>query len=84
MLIHITYPANFQLIAAMNPLSLWFLGDEAQQCKKAPICGADYKNKISGPFLDRIDLVVNVGQIDVLLLQNMQAGEESKFVKQKE
>lgn len=80
---HITYPANFQLIAAMNPCRCGFLGDEAQQCKKAPICGADYKNKISGPFLDRIDLVVNVGQIDVFAAKNMQAGEESKFVKQR-
>lgn len=78
---HITYPANFQLIAAMNPCRCGYLGDEARQCKKAPICGEDYKNKISGPLLDRIDLVVNVGQMDVFALKNMAPSEDSKTVK---
>jgi len=62
---HITYPANFQLIAAMNPCRCGFLGDANRECKKAPVCGEEYKNKISGPLLDRIDLTVNVGAVDI-------------------
>jgi magnesium chelatase family protein len=60
----INYPADFQLIAAMNPCRCGNLGNSALECKKAPNCGEEYKNKISGPFLDRIDLIVNIGQID--------------------
>ncbi len=67
---HITYPANFQLVAAMNPCRCGYLGDANRECKKAPNCGEEYKNKISGPLLDRIDIVVNVGQIDIFNNQN--------------
>ena len=77
---HITYPANFQLVAAMNPCRCGYLGDSKRECKKAPICGEDYKNKISGPLLDRIDLVVNVGQIDIFSLSESKKGETSKIV----
>lgn len=62
---HVIFPANFQLIAAMNPCKCGYLGDGKRQCKKAPICGADYQNKISGPFLDRIDIIIHVGQVDI-------------------
>jgi magnesium chelatase family protein len=61
---HITYPANFQLICAMNPCRCGFLGDAKKECKKAPFCGEEYKSKISGPLIDRIDIVINVSQID--------------------
>lgn len=78
---HITYPANFQLIAAMNPCRCGFLGDALRECKKAPTCGEDYKNKISGPFLDRIDIVVNVGMIDIFSEKKLQKGESSEAVR---
>ncbi|MDX2083589.1 MAG: YifB family Mg chelatase-like AAA ATPase [Rickettsiales bacterium] len=61
----INYPANFQLVSAMNPCRCGYLGDSSRECKKAPICGEDYKNKISGPLLDRIDIAVNVPQVDI-------------------
>jgi magnesium chelatase family protein len=77
---HITYPANFQLIAAMNPCRCGYLGDIARQCKKAPICGQDYQNKISGPLLDRIDISINVGQVDIFATQNLQKSEDSKTI----
>jgi len=80
---HITYPANFQLISAMNPCRCGFLGDAGRECKKAPLCGEDYKNKISGPFLDRIDIVVNVGMIDIFSAQKMSGGESSEVVRQR-
>ncbi len=77
---HITYPANFQLISAMNPCRCGYLGDTARQCKKAPICGEDYKNKISGPLLDRIDMVIEVPQIDIFFTTNKKS-ESSQIVK---
>ncbi|HEY8191866.1 MAG TPA: YifB family Mg chelatase-like AAA ATPase [Alphaproteobacteria bacterium] len=57
---HVTYPARFQLIAAMNPCRCGWLGDTSRECTKAPRCAADYQAKISGPLLDRIDLQVDV------------------------
>ncbi len=78
---HITYPANFQLVAAMNPCRCGFLGDAKRECKKAPICGEDYKNKISGPFLDRIDIIVSVGAVDIFSEKKLQNGERSEVVK---
>jgi len=77
---HITYPANFQLVTAMNPCRCGYLGDGARECKKAPICGEDYKNKISGPLLDRIDISINVAQVDIFMLGNLKKGESSKEV----
>lgn len=57
---HVTFPANFQLVAAMNPCRCGHLGDAALACSRAPRCAADYQAKISGPLLDRIDLHVEV------------------------
>jgi magnesium chelatase family protein len=57
---HVTWPARFQLIAAMNPCRCGHLGDPAQACSRAPKCAVDYQNKISGPMFDRIDLHVDV------------------------
>lgn len=55
-----TFPANVQLVAAMNPCRCGYLGDAALACSRAPRCAADYQAKISGPLLDRIDLHVEV------------------------
>ena len=57
---HVTFPARVQLIAAMNPCRCGHLGDPALACSRAPRCAADYQAKVSGPFLDRIDLHVEV------------------------
>ena len=57
---HVTFPANVQLVAAMNPCRCGHLGDAAMACSRAPRCAADYQAKISGPLLDRIDLHVEV------------------------
>ena len=57
---HVTFPANVQLVAAMNPCRCGHLGDAALACSRAPRCAADYQAKISGPLLDRIDLHVDV------------------------
>ncbi len=57
---HITYPARFQLVGAMNPCRCGYLGDAGRECGRAPRCGEDYQNKLSGPLLDRMDLVVEI------------------------
>ncbi len=57
---HVTFPARFQLLAAMNPCRCGYLGDPALACSRAPKCAADYQTKISGPMLDRIDLHIEV------------------------
>ncbi len=74
---HVTYPANFQLIAAMNPCRCGHLGNKEKQCNRAPICGSDYQNKISGPMLDRIDMIIEVPQIDIFSAENINNPQKS-------
>ncbi len=62
---HYTYPANFQLIAAMNPCPCGYLGDPKKQCRRAPACAEQYQNRLSGPLLDRFDLHVHVPKVNV-------------------
>jgi len=57
---HISFPARFQLIAAMNPCRCGYLSDAERACNKAPRCASDYQSKISGPLFDRIDIHVDV------------------------
>jgi magnesium chelatase family protein len=57
---HVTYPARFLLVAAMNPCRCGHLADAARACSRAPRCGADYQGRISGPLYDRIDLAIEV------------------------
>ncbi len=57
---HVTYPARFQLIAAMNPCACGYLGDAKKGCKTQPGCAQLYQNRLSGPLLDRFDLRVSV------------------------
>jgi magnesium chelatase family protein len=63
---HVSYPARFQLVAAMNPCRCGYLDDPQLACGKAPKCAADYQNRISGPLFDRIDLHVDVPAVDPL------------------
>lgn len=74
---HVTYPAKFQLIAAMNPCRCGYLGDPVQECTRAPRCGQDYQSKLSGPFLDRIDIHVEVQPLSVKDMTDAPKGEAS-------
>lgn len=60
---HITYPANVQLIAAMNPCRCGHIDDASRACSRAPRCAADYQARISGPVFDRIDMMVEVPRV---------------------
>ena len=73
----ITYPARFQLVAAMNPCRCGYLGDAGRECGRAPRCGEDYRNRVSGPILDRIDLAVEVQPASAAELAHAPRGETS-------
>lgn len=75
---HVTYPARFQLVAAMNPCRCGYLDDPAQCCTKAPRCARDYQSKISGPIFDRIDLHIDVAPVHPLDLTHSSQSETSE------
>lgn len=56
----VAYPSRFQLIAAMNPCKCGMAGTPGHVCKRGNACAADYQARISGPFLDRIDIRIDV------------------------
>lgn len=60
---HVVYPARFQVIAAMNPCRCGYFGDGERECTRAPKCALDYQGKISGPMLDRFDLLIDLDEV---------------------
>lgn len=77
---HVTYPARFQLVAAMNPCRCGYLDDAALACTRAPRCAADYQAKISGPLFDRMDIHVDVPAVKASDLTLPPAAESSADV----
>lgn len=77
---HVTFPARFQMVAAMNPCRCGHLGDAALACSRAPRCAADYQAKLSGPLLDRIDLHVEVASLSASDLTMPPRSESSEKV----
>ncbi len=77
---HITYPARFQLIGAMNPCRCGYLGDGARECGRAPRCGEDYQTKLSGPLLDRIDIIIEISPLTPKELTWAPPGESTRLV----
>jgi len=77
------FPARFQLIAAMNPCPCGYLGHASGRCS----CTADqvqrYRNRISGPLLDRIDMHLEVPYVPMEHLQTQLRGEDSETVRQR-
>jgi magnesium chelatase family protein len=80
---HVTYPANFQLIAAMNPCKCGYLDDASRACSKAPKCAVEYQTRLSGPLLDRIDIHVEVPAQNPLLSFDKMTSESSEKIKQR-
>lgn len=77
---HVTYPADFMLIATMNPCPCGYLGDKTKECSCTNQQIANYQKKLSGPLLDRIDLTVNVSKIpNELLLQQESLNNNQHF-----
>lgn len=78
-----TYPAQFQLVAAMNPCPCGYLGHPSKPCRCTPDSIKRYRDRISGPLLDRIDLTIEVPALSAADLVNAQAGEDSGSVLQR-
>ena len=60
---HVTYPARFQLVAAMNPCKCGMAGEPGHLCRKGPRCATDYQARISGPLLDRMDIQIELAAV---------------------
>lgn len=60
---HVSYPARFQLVAAMNPCKCGMAGEPGHVCKRGPRCSTDYQARISGPLLDRIDIQIELAAV---------------------
>ena len=80
---HVTYPADFQLVAAMNPCRCGFFGIKGQMCAKAPQCVAEYTRRLSGPFLDRFDLQIDVPAVNPYDLTSGKKGATSAEMRAK-
>ena len=79
----LTYPADFQLIAAMNPCPCGYAGVPQKRCDQCDFKMARYQAKLSGPLLDRIDLHVQVGALSHHELSQQKPGEPSHVVRQR-
>lgn len=78
----LSYPANFQLIAAMNPCPCGYLGDSQRRCRCTPDQVHRYRGRVSGPLLDRIDLHAFVPRLAPgRLLKKSDIGENSETVR---
>ncbi|NCY25135.1 MAG: ATP-binding protein, partial [Alphaproteobacteria bacterium] len=77
---HVTYPARFQLVAAMNPCRCGYLADAERACNKAPRCAGEYQGRISGPLLDRFDIAIDVPEVATLDMLGQRPGEASQAV----
>ena len=77
---HVTYPARFQLVAAMNPCRCGYLGDPSRACARAPECGRAYCAKVSGPMLDRFDMIIEVPEVSGQLLLDKTSAEPTVAV----
>ncbi len=77
----LTFPANFMLVGAMNPCPCGYYGDPYRPCTCSPGLVSRYQKRISGPFLDRIDIFIEVPHIDYEKLADDRLGEKSERVR---
>jgi len=79
----ITYPANFMLVASMNPCPCGYYGDPVRECSCSAMAIARYQKRISGPLLDRIDIHVEVPRVDYEKLADKRKVEDSATVRRR-
>jgi magnesium chelatase family protein len=77
------FPARFQLVAAMNPCPCGWLGHVSGKCRCTPDQVARYRGKLSGPFLDRIDLMLDLPAVTESELSSRGEGESSATVRER-
>jgi magnesium chelatase family protein len=78
-----TFPAEFMLVAAMNPCPCGFHGDPKRKCRCHPLQVERYRERISGPLLDRIDLHVEAPAVPFEELRKQDAGEPSTAIRER-
>jgi magnesium chelatase family protein len=78
-----TFPARFMMVAAMNPCPCGYYGDLKRECRCGPVQIQRYRQRISGPLLDRIDLHVEVPLVEIKDLNKADGGEGSEAIRQR-
>jgi magnesium chelatase family protein len=76
----LTFPANFQLVAAMNPCPCGYYGDLVKECTCSNAMITRYQRRISGPMLDRIDIHIEVPRVEYEKLSDDRLGEPSSGI----
>jgi magnesium chelatase family protein len=79
----LTFPANFQLVGAMNPCPCGYYGDPFKPCTCSDATVSKYQKRISGPLLDRIDIHIQVPRVDYEKLSDRRTGEPSKVLRER-
>jgi magnesium chelatase family protein len=77
----LTFPAKFMMVGAMNPCPCGYFGDPYHPCTCPPALVARYQRRISGPFIDRVDIFVEVPHIEYEKLADNRLGEKSEKVR---
>ncbi len=78
-----TFPSKIILVAAQNPCPCGFLGDPVKRCSCKDKDIANYKRKISGPLMDRIDMQINLSRVEFSELKNKVQGESSAAIRER-
>lgn len=79
----VTFPANVMLVAAMNPCACGYFGDPKRECRCSPKQVENYRNKISGPLLDRIDIHVEAPAVEYKELSSDERAEPSTVIRER-
>jgi len=79
----LTFPCQFMLVGAMNPCPCGYYGAPKRECRCTPLQIRNYRNKISGPLLDRIDIHIEVPSIGYQELSGLNAGESSAEIRKR-
>lgn len=79
----LTYPCNLMLVASMNPCKCGYLGDPRRECTCTPRQINTYRSRVSGPLLDRIDIQVEVANVEYDDLSSAEKAEKSSEIKKR-
>jgi magnesium chelatase family protein len=79
----VTFPSEFMLVAAMNPCPCGYFGDLKRECRCGPVQVQRYRQRISGPLLDRIDLHIEVPAVEFRDVASERAEEPSATIRER-
>jgi magnesium chelatase family protein len=79
----VTFPSEFMLVAAMNPCPCGYFGDLKRECRCSPLQVQRYRQRISGPLLDRIDLHIEVPPVEYRDVASERQEENSQAIRQR-